>query len=317
MAIGAILGLVGSLAAAGASAASNRNAADRSNQYNLEYMREAQKYNSAAAQVARLRAAGLNPNLAYGQIQSGNVSQPSAPNVQPVDYSKFAPSIGELAQTEATYKALQANVEKTKAETDAIRTGIGKTETETEILRSDASFRDALNQKELELRNMNVNLGASTLQLNDQQIKVLRSTVTKIDNEAANIAAQRDQIRATIQNIDADTYKKAVDAYCNQSHTKALVSDLAASAHLKYTEAENIVKMQLYNIANLEADTQNKHYLGSNLVIQGNQMMLDFEMDKTFKAKERATNMVATQLNTLSRVFDSFNPLRFIRVGKN
>lgn len=46
------------------------------NQWNRKMVREQNEYNSPAQQMARYRAAGLNPNLIYGQGNSGNQSAP-------------------------------------------------------------------------------------------------------------------------------------------------------------------------------------------------------------------------------------------------
>lgn len=71
---------------------SGRNARDETNEWNREQSLEAyqrdmemwriqQEYNSPSSQMARYQAAGLNPNLIYGQGSSGNST--SMPSYQP------------------------------------------------------------------------------------------------------------------------------------------------------------------------------------------------------------------------------------------
>ena len=55
-----------------------QNAANRKN------IRLQNEYNSPVNQMARYREAGLNPNLMYGQVSSGNQSQPVQTSVPPV-----------------------------------------------------------------------------------------------------------------------------------------------------------------------------------------------------------------------------------------
>lgn len=56
-----------------------KSAIDKQNQYNIEMWNMQNEYNTPANQVARLRAAGLNPNLFYSQGNPGNAS--SAPEM--------------------------------------------------------------------------------------------------------------------------------------------------------------------------------------------------------------------------------------------
>lgn len=75
-------------------------------------------YNSPAAQMARLKAAGLNPNLVYG---SGNATQGSAAvrSSDPGSYQPKAPQIDTANMGSALM--MMYNVMKTQAETDNIR----------------------------------------------------------------------------------------------------------------------------------------------------------------------------------------------------
>lgn len=70
------------LIAAGASLAGNlignnsrKNAQKRADKYNQAQWRRENEYNSPTAQMSRLREAGLNPNLVYGQSVSGATGQ--------------------------------------------------------------------------------------------------------------------------------------------------------------------------------------------------------------------------------------------------
>lgn len=50
----------------------------RANRYNVEFWNMQNEYNDPSAQMARLRQAGLNPNLVYGQSASGATGQAQA-----------------------------------------------------------------------------------------------------------------------------------------------------------------------------------------------------------------------------------------------
>lgn len=72
------------------------------------------EYNSPASQMQRLKAAGLNPNLLYGQVTSGNAS-PLRPN-DPYN----AKGIGD-AFTKLDYQAMLTNLAKSAEEIRSLR----------------------------------------------------------------------------------------------------------------------------------------------------------------------------------------------------
>lgn len=100
--------------------------AEKAYQRNLEMWNKQNAYNSPSAQMARLEAAGLNPQLAYGSLSAGEASQPPAYNppsvAQPSDALFSNPYEGiERAGTGLTTNALtMAQVAKTRAETKNI-----------------------------------------------------------------------------------------------------------------------------------------------------------------------------------------------------
>lgn len=79
-AIGAIVGTIGNLVGTGMTNRANRKLAREMWTKNAEY-------NAPQAQMARLRIAGLNPNLVYGNGADATVSPPSVPEMKAPDIS--------------------------------------------------------------------------------------------------------------------------------------------------------------------------------------------------------------------------------------
>lgn len=59
---------------------------NRTRSDNIQFWNMQNQYNSPAAQMQRFRDAGLNPNLIYGQGNSGNAGAIPTPDVQPVNF---------------------------------------------------------------------------------------------------------------------------------------------------------------------------------------------------------------------------------------
>ncbi|WNK13095.1 MAG: DNA pilot protein [Microvirus sp.] len=127
-------GLIGGLAQGVINAFQSRSNIDRQNQKNLELAKyqystdldmwnKGNQYNAPAAQMSRLKAAGLNPNLVYG---SGTVAGQSAQqlpkfNAPQMEYN-YQPPVNlpeTLGQTQ-DYRIQQAQIDNMKAQRASI-----------------------------------------------------------------------------------------------------------------------------------------------------------------------------------------------------
>lgn len=105
----------------------NRDLAQMAFDRNRQMWMEANQYNSPAAQMVRLKAAGLNPHLVYGGNAVGNQSG-SIPTYQAprASYDYKAPVIpGQVPmalQSFLNFQMQQAQIDNTKAQTAAIKT---------------------------------------------------------------------------------------------------------------------------------------------------------------------------------------------------
>lgn len=113
----------------------NKELAEYQYQKDLEMWNRQNEYNSPAAQMARLKEAGLNPNLVYGSgSAAGNVSsQLPKYNAPQVDYRGVPPpvDIPQMIQMYQDFRLRKAQTDNIQAQTDltnvktAIETGIG------------------------------------------------------------------------------------------------------------------------------------------------------------------------------------------------
>jgi triphosphoribosyl-dephospho-CoA synthetase len=92
----------------------NKKAQERADRQNIKFFNMQNAYNDPSLQMARLKKAGLNPNLIYGQSVAGATGNSgSAPSP-----SRAAPTGAEtiIPNTLASFQA-QANIENTNADT--------------------------------------------------------------------------------------------------------------------------------------------------------------------------------------------------------
>lgn len=298
-AIGAIGSVVGGLVGFGAQKNSQQsqmkfNAAQAAlqNRWNIEQWNRENAYNLPKNQIARLREAGINPALAY--VNGANTLSAQSPMMvgaqptsQGIDASPLASGIQQAAAT-------AAQIAKTEAETDYIKEQTKGQQSQNSILASDAAFRDAFNKGELQLKMANIRLVNNQSDLTEAETKIARKEFQKLDLVMDNLKLEGEKIKSTIANLDADTAFKAIQTEMHKPYMQSLIAKNWADRDLSLAQKTEIITLLAAKAANLNAQTQ--MYLANaavgrrtsyNLQIEGDSMILDFELNKSFGALER------------------------------
>jgi len=87
----------------------------RADKANIKFWRMQNEYNDPAQQMSRLKKAGLNPNLIYGQSVSGATGQAGA--VAPSKAAPYSMDLGTAANNALSAYQTQAQVENTNVNT--------------------------------------------------------------------------------------------------------------------------------------------------------------------------------------------------------
>lgn len=239
------------------------------NQWNLEQWQRENDYNSPTAQMARFRAAGLNPNLAYGQMSNGASSPTltSGAASSPTDMSaignkrNFGQAMQEMLGLEmqkAQIEAIKAGTEKTKEDTKNVTAS-------TEALTIDNLYRAIKHQQDIKIGDMNLKIGDSTLKLNDNQLaqgvktlEIMDKTLEEYNYKFRDYNAKYDLLIAQTDEQKRDTIRK--DKQLDQFITNSYYDN-------KYKVAQTQLTLRQYNelcqtfisrLLNLEADTDSK-----------------------------------------------------------
>lgn len=136
--------------------------------YNTEMWNKSNQYNSPQEQVARLRAAGINPALAMSNVQTGSASMQTAPSHNPAVTPAFQPYSSPLdrmlqvAQVQAAIDTAQANNEKTRAESTLLKSQIPYASMTAEEMFNDLRWRNKHNKQSWDLNDWNLSFLEST-----------------------------------------------------------------------------------------------------------------------------------------------------------
>lgn len=258
--------------------------ARQQNQWNLEQWQRENDYNSPTSQMARLRQAGLNPDLMYGQGTTGNSAgspeMTSGAPSEPTDMSAMLSkrSFGQTMQqildkeqqrrmNEAQIEAIKANTNKTNSETQGqdINNAIQQIRLGNEVTFQNMKIREMedahkLSDAELQYRFQQIEESKKLCDQIDSNIAKNQALISDLDNqqqERLRESLRRDkQLQGYLSNI----YAQNQELFARAQLTREQYDDMVISQSLRWSgiAAENDLKRSQkdLNDANVELAKQ-------------------------------------------------------------
>lgn len=279
-------------------------------------------YNSPAAQMQRLKDAGLNPDLMYSRGDVGNATAPEAPAQAPTPRYNVIPTntYGQTAQiaADAGLKAAQARLADYQGK---------KAKTEEGLLTADYLLRKARTESDIELNNSTIYVNHELGQLNHAQAEVAAKKLQEIDvamseaRERINtMKAQQAQIDENIVQLKFDRYlrSKEFELLCKKTYQDMKESN--SRIGLNAAEVQDMMATQMARIMNLNASTymmkkqgllaseqtMTELYKQTGIDISNQHAKFNFDQAKDWDSAERFTNVATTWINSLSFAVGQF-----------
>lgn len=307
----ALITAVGGLASAGLNALSqartnavNRQQAEYAFSQQQAAIDRMNEYNSPSQQVLRMKAAGLNPSLAYGADGAMVGNQSDVPAYNPIPSE--APNIGNIGSTLA----------------DSIRTGI-------EV--KDLERRNALAVAEIALKDAQSFQSVMNGNLSDvQRQEILTMMGYKIENlESATQLNWDNVLKARAEVAKIGDERKEIQSKCNLNEQQ--VKTLAAQAHLSEIQAYAILQRLPYELLQMDADTAlswvqsdvgratfdkiNREISHIGFVEWANNRDFDFNKESMVAGLEM--RRYESKVNTMNHVMDNVTRIISFGIGVN
>lgn len=215
--------------------------ARQQNQWNLEQWQRENDYNSPTSQMARLRQAGLNPDLMYGQGTTGNSAgspemtsgAPSEPTDMSAMLSKrsFGQTMQQILDKEQQRRMNEAQIEAIKANTN-------KTNAETTGINLDNFVKDGTKEYMIQIAGVNVTNAQKSGQLTDAQRQAVYQGIEESKQNINESKATVDQIRAIISKLDFDKQQDAKRLILEEIKNNAEVRELYSRSNLNDSQTK-------------------------------------------------------------------------------
>lgn len=194
-------------------------------------------WNSPAAQVNRLRSAGLNPALMY---QGSTFGQPA---VSPSGSQASSGSSGLPGIQAPNYEGalMQAQIDNINADTK-----------NKEITNS---YLPQIMQGEINEQNSRITLNSSVSNKNEKEAQTFEPLAKKLFNEADNFKALTEYYQEYKASVHEDVLYKRIQNTFASKEFEAKIINLQAQTGLAKAQCQEILMLLCLKAANIEADT--------------------------------------------------------------
>lgn len=310
----------------------NSAQAEKANQWSIDQWERNNQYNAPEAQMQRALAAGLNPDLMYGQSSGGAIASQS-PQVTPTSPSSPTssasfnnlPNYGNVVSSAMQMGLVEAQIEKTKADTQNTDADTSNKISENGIISADALSRAALNEQTLELGKSSVYVNHTVGKMNHKQLEVMSAHIGSLDAQTNSMYESISTAKAQQMNLNAATMEAQVRTTLMSKQfdmsVRRLVQDIRESdsrISLNYNQVKDVLATQAARVLNLNSDSmlktknavksmhesENLVRIGLGIDIQNDLTKFNFDQAKNFDSMERHTNIATKWINTLTNLLN-------------
>lgn len=284
------------------------------NDWNYKLWQANNEYNAPAAVQARLKAAGINPDLyaTNGALQGSSIQAqgghtPSGPVADTSAMNRYMP-LGSVASQAIADSALSAQAAKTSAEAE------GQKHT-NDILASDAKFRDAFNQGQLDTIESTILVNGSKINLNNAQAAEARSMVEQINANISKISSEIDLLISQAADVDDRIWERhvrvALDSFIEHGKLKVMQGQLKVSqGQLKAAFLELAGKLPLMKSEEKRNQAISSFYqdLGYKVSAETDRLRFDLMQDMNWDDFEHTMNQIHAILGDVAAFIPFTNP---------
>lgn len=220
-------------------------------------------YNTPSSVMSRLKDAGLNPDLIYGNGAAGLVDSnvagtAPASSVPPADIA--GPIMGTPTAMESLFQG--AAYAKTLAETKNIKADTSKKEGEVTSLNIDNFVKAASSDNAIKMSGLEVQLTKAQAEYTEKQKSRLISEINDINEHVNLLKAQISETWSRTANLDASTVATRTAAILNNRRFDLECEEFArrvretdAKVNLSEAEAKSILVTMYAKVNNIDTDT--------------------------------------------------------------
>lgn len=310
----------------------NLNLARQQNRWNIEQWNRENAYNSPSAQMARFKAAGLNPDLMYGQqnLSAASPEMTAGEGSQPTDVSNLANkrTIGDTIVQAASTRLTNAQAKLAESQADKVDAETTGQTINNEWLPKLLKGQTDINDADIKQKLADAGLKGKQIEVATEQIKVMQQSVKESQQKINDLQSQMES--RTFQQVQA-----MLEYNLKKDKQHYEIREILSKIGVNSANTKRILALMPYEIAesisrtNLNDATAALTFLrqGTEMIIQANgrldnaqkSAMIDaLKMDNLEKAMQLSIHLnddgsmhwVSECFRALGFMIDKVSPLK-------
>lgn len=267
----------------------NLNLAKQQNQWNIDQWNRENAYNTPAAQMARYKAAGLNPDLIYGQqnLSAASPEMTAGEGSQPTDVSNLANkrTIGDIA-------AQASQTRLTNAQAKLAESQAKKTDSDTEGQNITNAWLPDLLKGDVDVKSADVRQKLSAAGLNDKQIEVATEQIKVMQQSVKESQKKIEDLQSQMENRTFQQVQAMLEYNLKKDKQSYEVREILSKVGLNHANIKRILNVLPFEIAesisrtNVNDATAALTFLkqGTEQLIQASQRLSNQEKSELIKS---------------------------------
>ncbi|WP_444105883.1 hypothetical protein [Bacteroides sp.] len=224
----------------------NLNLAKQQNQWNIDQWNRENAYNTPAAQMARYKAAGLNPDLIYGQqnLSAASPEMTAGEGSQPTDVSNLANkrTIGDMVSQAASTRLTNAQAKLAESQAK-------KTDSDTEGQNITNAWLPDLLKGDVDVKSADVRQKLSAAGLNDKQIEVATEQIKVMQQSVKESQKKIEDLQSQMENRIFQQVQAMLEYNLRKDKQRYEISEILSKVSVNRSTAKRIMAMLPYDIA--------------------------------------------------------------------
>lgn len=224
----------------------NLNLAKLQNQWNIDQWNRENAYNSPAAQMARFKDAGLNPDLAYGQqnLSAASPEMTAGDGSQPTDVSNLANkrTIGDMV-------AQASQTRLTNAQAKLAESQAKKTDEDTKGQSITNSFLPDLLTGDVDVKSADVRQKLSAAGLNDKQIEVATEQLKVMQQSVKESQKKIEDLQSQMENRTFQQVQAMLEYNLRKDKQRYEISEILSKVGLNHANIKRVLNVLPFEIA--------------------------------------------------------------------
>lgn len=294
----------------------NLQIARETNDANYRLWKENNEYNTPEAQIARYRAAGLNPSMIYGQVSSGNSSSPASAQgavMKPMQFGDFGAqnAVAAFLQSKMQDSTISLqDSQKLKNDAETNRTNVESLNLQKDGLLKDITYSQKLLDYYQSINKFPFELSGLRIAIAEKRKNIARidAEIDRLNAQTANIQTQTELIPKEYDLSKFNAATARINALSSKERNESLNNLTTLQTNVLRAKLPYVSEKEKAELSQIIENTNNAIKRNEKLDVETYISQFELEYEKRFGHKPSSSTISALAASftyAVGNIYDS------------